>query len=95
MNGGELMHGTINEQADGGGPLAGVALGFGIAVDDNRPQLKVLVIGCGRSGTLYTATVLQLLGIDVGHELPGRNGMVSWWAFSGASVLSCRSNLHH
>lgn len=37
-----------------------------------------LITGCGRSGTKYTAAVLQSLGIDVGHEQPGKDGEVGW-----------------
>lgn len=40
-----------------------------------------LVTGCGRSGTLYTATLLQAAGLDVGHEVCGDDGAVSsLWA---------------
>ena len=40
-----------------------------------------LITGCGRSGTLYTATLLQQAGLDVGHECTGVDGAVSsLWA---------------
>jgi hypothetical protein len=53
--------------------MRGVAAGTGPAV--------ILVTGCGRSGTLYIARVLQRLGLDVGHERLGRDGIVSsLWA---------------
>jgi hypothetical protein len=38
----------------------------------------VLVTGCGRSGTRYTTFVLRRLGLDVGHERLGRDGVASW-----------------
>lgn len=47
---------------------------------------KLLVTGCGRSGTLYITSYLQKLGLDVRHEEPvppngvmGKEGMVSWF----------------
>jgi len=39
---------------------------------------KLLIIGCGRSGTKYTSTVLSALGADMPHEKIGKDGMVSW-----------------
>ncbi len=39
---------------------------------------KVLITGHGRSGTGYTAKLLQSHGIDVGHEVHGTEGIVSW-----------------
>jgi hypothetical protein len=45
----------------------------------------MLICGCGRSGTKYTATVLQRLGLDVGHERLGKDGIVSsMWALDVA-----------
>jgi len=29
---------------------------------------KLLITGCGRSGTLYTAEVFRSLGLDIQHE---------------------------
>ena len=39
---------------------------------------RVLVTGCPRSGTRYTTLVLRRLGLDVGHERIGRDGVSSW-----------------
>ncbi len=39
---------------------------------------RVLVTGCGRSGTRYTTFVLRRLGLDVPHERLGRDGIASW-----------------
>lgn len=41
-------------------------------------HLRVLVTGCGRSGTRYLSFVLRRLGLDVGHERIGRDGVISW-----------------
>ena len=38
----------------------------------------VLVTGCGRSGTRYLTYVLRRLGLDVGHERLGRDGVAAW-----------------
>ena len=37
----------------------------------------ILITGCGRSGTKYISLVLRELGLDVGHESLGRDGIVS------------------
>jgi hypothetical protein len=39
---------------------------------------KLLVTGCGRSGTRYTTFVLRRMGLDVPHERLGRDGIASW-----------------
>ena len=42
---------------------------------------RVVITGCGRSGTSYIATVLQRHGLDVRHEEIGADGIVDWkWA---------------
>lgn len=45
-------------------------------------QKKILVTGCGRSGTQFTWKILNSLGIDVGHEVMRENGTVDWTAVS-------------
>jgi hypothetical protein len=47
---------------------------------------KLLVTGCGRSGTLYASEVWKSQGLDVRHENPrppngrmGRDGIASWY----------------
>ena len=47
---------------------------------------KLLVTGCGRSGTFYAAEVWRSLGLDIRHERPvgphgfmGRDGAASWF----------------
>jgi hypothetical protein len=39
---------------------------------------KLLVTGCGRSGTRYLTFLLRRLGLDVRHERLGRDGIASW-----------------
>jgi hypothetical protein len=38
----------------------------------------ILIAAVGRSGTHYTAQLLQQMGLDVGHETVGRDGTASW-----------------
>jgi len=38
----------------------------------------LLVTACGRSGTHFTARVLQEMGLDVPHEEVGKDGAASW-----------------
>lgn len=39
---------------------------------------RVLITGCGRSGTKYASFALQRLGLEVPHEQLGRDGISSW-----------------
>ena len=41
-------------------------------------SMKVLIAGCGRSGTLYTAEVLVRCGVKVLHHHDGVDGTVLW-----------------
>jgi hypothetical protein len=41
-------------------------------------EKPLLITGCGRSGTKYTAALLQNLGLDVRHEEMGADGIVTW-----------------
>lgn len=54
--------------------------------DPGGQSKKLLIIGCGRSGTLYTAEVFRALGLDIHHERDvagnqecGRDGFASWF----------------
>ncbi len=38
----------------------------------------LLITGCGRSGTHYTARILQEMGLDIPHETVGKDGTASW-----------------
>jgi len=39
---------------------------------------QILITGVGRSGTKHTAELLNKCGLEIGHEEPKRNGLVSW-----------------
>jgi len=41
--------------------------------------MNLLIIGCGRSGTLYTSLILRSYGVLIGHEVLGRDGVASWY----------------
>lgn len=65
---------------------------------------RLLITGCGRSGTLYSAGLWRALGLDIRHERPvppngviGADGMASWFMAaddpappSGPSALDYR-----
>lgn len=39
---------------------------------------QILVTGVGRSGTQHTAELLNKCGLEIGHEEPKKDGVVSW-----------------
>lgn len=39
---------------------------------------RLLIVGCPASGTTYTTQVLQRSGLDIKHEMMGKDGIVSW-----------------
>ena len=39
---------------------------------------KICVIGTGRAGTAFFSKSCRVMGYDVGHEVAGENGIVSW-----------------
>lgn len=39
---------------------------------------KLLIIGCGTSGTRYTAKLLTNMGLSISHERSGLDGKVDW-----------------
>jgi hypothetical protein len=41
-------------------------------------EKRLLVTGCGRSGTKFIAALLQNLGMDVRHEQMGADGIATW-----------------
>lgn len=53
------------------------------AINKEGPPPKahkfLLITGCARSGTTYIADVLQSCGLDIGHEVMGRDGCSSWF----------------
>lgn len=38
----------------------------------------ILIAAVGRSGTHYTANLMQAIGLDIPHEVRGRDGTASW-----------------
>src|SRR6185369_5544548 len=47
---------------------------------------KLLITGCGRSGTMYASAVWRSQGLDISHENPtppngqmGKDGIASWY----------------
>jgi len=45
--------------------------------DDQAPY-RLLVIGCGRSGTAYMSKLMQSYGLRIGHEKVLKDGVSSW-----------------
>ena len=41
-------------------------------------KMPFLIVGCSRSGTRYTARVLQALGLNVAHENLAPDGSIGW-----------------
>ncbi len=41
-------------------------------------EKRLLITGCGRSGTKFAASLLQHLGLDVRHEEMGADGIATW-----------------
>jgi|EndMetStandDraft_5_1072996.scaffolds.fasta_scaffold65284_3 hypothetical protein len=48
-------------------------------LNKKQPHRYLLITGCGHSGTLYIAKVLQLCGLKINHEADGEDGIVSWF----------------
>lgn len=47
----------------------------------------IIIIGCGRSGTTYTARLFSSIGYAVGHERLHRHGIASWYLASDQSKV--------
>jgi hypothetical protein len=46
----------------------------------NEKSKKILITGCGSSGTHYITRLLKNFQLDVDHEMVMKpNGMISWW----------------
>lgn len=41
-------------------------------------EIKILGVGHPRTGTGYTSKLLRSFGLDVGHEMLGKDGVVAW-----------------
>ena len=54
----------------------------------NKKAQEKLILGLGhpRTGTGYTAKLLQSWGLDVGHEKMGKDGIVDWSLAAGKSL---------
>lgn len=46
---------------------------------EDSVHLSFVVLGHPRSGSAALSRGLRDLGLDVGHERPGKDGLVSWW----------------
>lgn len=53
---------------------------------DSSPK-KLMITGCGRSGTRYITFILRRLGLNVGHEELDSDGIASWCYAVNADVL--------
>ena len=66
---------------------------------------KIVILGCGRSGTQYICRVFGQAGLAVGHERPNRDGVANWYAVpermhivasrNGEPVLLSESTILH
>jgi hypothetical protein len=56
---------------------------------------RLLIIGCGRSGTRYTSKVLGRCGLKIGHEREGKDGMTSWMSIGRPGELESHSFIFH
>ena len=45
-------------------------------------HMPILGLGHPRTGTGFTSKILNMWGLDVGHEVIGRDGIVSWLLFT-------------
>jgi hypothetical protein len=57
---------------------------------------KILIIGCGRSGTRYASKVLQNCGLKIAHEREaGEDGMTSWRSITNPEELKAHDIIYH
>lgn len=56
---------------------------------------RILIIGCGRSGTRYASKVLGNCGLKIGHEKRGEDGMASWRAVGHSDELAAHKIIYH
>jgi hypothetical protein len=57
---------------------------------------KILIIGCGRSGTRYASKVLRNCGLKIGHEREaGEDGMTSWMSIAKPEELEAFDVIFH
>lgn len=73
------MDGKIREGLEDSCGSLEDGLEFDGARADGRELKNILITGCGRSGTRYVSYLIDQLGLDVGHERMGRDGIASWY----------------
>ena len=54
----------------------------------------LIIIGCGRSGTTYTAKLFRKNGYKIGHERLKVNGIASWYLVSDQQKELFGPSLH-
>lgn len=47
-----------------------------------KQDRKIMVIGCGRSGTTFTSKIFKTHNIKIGHERLDNDGISSWYLVS-------------
>jgi hypothetical protein len=57
--------------------------------------IRTCILSHGRSGTLYTAKILQSIGLDFGHEKDGKDGAIGGIFFKGDRDLSSYGQIFH
>lgn len=58
--------------------LGGILSFLGYQQFDGKKNRRLLIIGCGSSGTSYMSKVLKKCAVKVKHEHHGKEGVVSW-----------------
>jgi hypothetical protein len=56
---------------------------------------RLLIVGCGRSGTRYISKVLCRAGLGIGHEKPGNDGMANWMSVAIPDDISSYDVIWH
>jgi hypothetical protein len=67
--------------------------GFQNLSSNGKP--KVVISGCGRSGTLYMQYVMEAFGLQVGHEGFLADGISSWYIAQQARAKIVKSAMEH
>jgi len=52
----------------------------------NKDKKKLLIVGCGRSGTKFVSSLLSQIGLQLGHEKVSVDGLSNWY-FTPASEI--------
>ena len=65
-----------------------------IKIKFGQRRERILIVGCGRSGTKYIATLLTKMGLPIGHEYMRKYGIASWpFVFDTDEIPPYTSNL--